>query len=82
MSIETAELSLTLARWFWAWVFVYLGLGFLFAIPFLWRGGAEAIDPACREASRSFRWWVLPGVVALWPWLLRKRRTKTPGEEP
>lgn len=82
MAIETAELSLTLARWFCGAVFVYFLLGFGFAIPFLWRGGADALDPVVREASRSFRWWILPGVVAFWPLLLGKLRAKTSGEKP
>lgn len=81
MSTEIADLSLTLARWFCGLALVYLVLGFGFAIPFVLRGAGE-LDPAAREASRFFRWLILPGVVALWPLLLKKRRAETQGEQP
>jgi hypothetical protein len=50
---------------------LYVALGLLFAIPFVLRGVA-AIDPAARQATRGFRLVILPGVVALWPILLRR----------
>ena len=50
---------------------VYLACGVVFAIPFLARGVA-AIDPGAREGSWGFRLIVLPGVVVLWPLLLRR----------
>jgi membrane protein implicated in regulation of membrane protease activity len=60
----------------------YLACGVVFAIPFLARGAA-AIDPGAREGSWGFRLIVLPGVVALWPVLLRRwlaRRGEPPIE--
>jgi hypothetical protein len=50
---------------------LYAGAGLLFAVPFLLRG-VERIDPAARGATPGFRLIVLPGVVALWPILLRR----------
>lgn len=63
--------AVAVATWLVRGVLLYLGCGVLFAIPFLARGAA-AIDPAAREGSRGFRVIVLPGVVALWPVLLRR----------
>jgi hypothetical protein len=50
---------------------VYAGLGLLFAIAFVTRGVGR-IDPAAKGASWGFRLIVTPGVVALWPLLLRR----------
>jgi len=50
---------------------VYLGVGAVHAVPFLIRG-MERIDPAARAAPWSFRMLIAPGVVALWPLLLRR----------
>jgi len=50
---------------------IYLGLGVVFALPFLLRG-IERIDPAARGTGWGFRLIVLPGAVALWPWLLAR----------
>lgn len=60
-----------MATWLVRGALLYLGCGLLFAIPFLARGAA-AIDPGAREGSWGFRVIVLPGVVALWPVLLRR----------
>ncbi len=50
---------------------VYLALGALFAIAFAVRG-ASAIDPAAAGAHWGFRILVIPGAIALWPFMLRK----------
>ena len=50
---------------------LYALAGLVFAVPFLVRG-VEAIDPASRGSGWGFRVIVLPGVVALWPFLLRR----------
>ncbi len=63
--------AVAVATWLVCGVLLYLGCGVLFAIPFLARGAA-AIDPAAREGTWGFRVIVLPGVVALWPVLLRR----------
>lgn len=52
-------------------VAVYLGIGLVFGVAFVWRGVGR-IDPAARGASLGFRMIVLPGVVALWPLLLKR----------
>ena len=50
---------------------VYAALGAIFAIAFVTRG-VERLDPAAKGASRGFRLIIVPGVVALWPLLLRR----------
>ena len=54
------------------WVLaIYMALGVLFAVPFVFRG-VNRVDPVARESTRGFRLIILPGVVALWPLLLRR----------
>jgi len=50
---------------------VYVAAGVLFAMPFVLRG-VNRIDPVAGQSSRGFRLIILPGVVALWPLLLRR----------
>ena len=50
---------------------VYLVLGLLFAPPFLWTG-VRRIDPVAADGTRGFRILIFPGVVALWPLLLKR----------
>jgi len=45
-------------------------LGVLFATAFVARGIAS-VDPAAKSSTIGFRLIVFPGVVALWPLLLR-----------
>jgi len=48
----------------------YAALGALFALAFL-TAGVGRVDAAARNAALSVRLLLLPGVVALWPLLLR-----------
>jgi hypothetical protein len=48
----------------------YAALGALFAIAFIARG-IVSVDPVAKGSTIGFRLMVLPGVVALWPLLLR-----------
>jgi hypothetical protein len=50
---------------------VYLGCGVVFAPLFLLRGAAR-MDPHARGGTWGFRLMILPGVVFLWPLLLRR----------
>ena len=50
---------------------VYIVSGLAFAAFFVWRGVGR-IDPAAKSAGLGFRLIILPGVVALWPVLLRR----------
>jgi hypothetical protein len=52
----------------------YLAAGFLFAVAFQ-AVGLRRLDPAARGAGWVFRLLVTPGVIALWPVLLRRWRT-------
>jgi len=47
---------------------IYGGIGLLFGLAFV-ALGIQRIDPAARGTSWGFRLLVLPGVVALWPFL-------------
>jgi hypothetical protein len=49
----------------------YAALGLLIGIPFVFRG-VNRLDPAATDGSWGFRLVILPGVVALWPLLLRR----------
>ena len=53
------------------------GFGVLFVVR-----GVDRIDPAAREGTWGFRLLILPGTVALWPWLLLRwvRGTQPPIE--
>ncbi len=49
----------------------YLAIGSIFAVPFLFFGIGR-IDPAAKGAPWTFRALVFPGVVAMWPLLVRR----------
>jgi hypothetical protein len=51
-------------------VAAYLVLGIVVALPFLTLGVGR-VDPAAKGAPLGFRALLIPGVVALWPYLLR-----------
>jgi hypothetical protein len=48
---------------------VYLGLGALFGLAFITRG-VQRVDAAAEASSIWFRLLILPGSIALWPFLL------------
>ena len=50
----------------------YLACGLVFAIPFALIG-AKKIDPHATHGSWGFRVLIVPGGIALWPLLLRRR---------
>ena len=50
---------------------LYGAAGLVFALAFVARG-AKRIDPDARGASWGFRLLILPGVAALWPFLVRR----------
>lgn len=51
----------------------YVAAGLVFAVVFAWRG-AGAVDPNANGATFGFRLLIVPGSVALWPWMLAKWR--------
>lgn len=55
----------------------YIVLGAAFAIVFLARGMGQ-VDPAAAASGKAFRLIVTPGVVALWPVLLRRWTESAP----
>jgi cytochrome bd-type quinol oxidase subunit 2 len=48
---------------------IYALAGLLFATWFI-AEGAGKLDPSARSTSLGFRLLILPGTVAMWPWLL------------
>ena len=52
-------------------VATYLAIGSIVAVPFV-LFGIGRIDPFARGAPLTFRALVFPGVVALWPLILRR----------
>ena len=60
-----------IAPWLVLLAEIYLLIGLLVGVPFVVRGVGR-IDPVAGSASWGFRLIILPGVVALWPILLRR----------
>jgi len=52
-------------------VATYLAIGSIVAVPFL-VFGVGRIDPAAKGAPLTFRALVFPGVVAMWPLVVRR----------
>ena len=72
---------MTFAVWFVRLLEVYLLLGMLFAGPFVLRGVGR-IDSVAAKGTWGFRLIIVPGVIALWPVLLRRwRRGESAPEE-
>lgn len=55
-------------------VSVYLGFGVVFAIAF-WLFGARRTDPSVPGSSPGFYVLVIPGTIALWPFLAARWRS-------
>ena len=67
------------AEWIVAVAVGYAAVGLLFGLAFVGIG-VTRLDPAARGSSVAFRLLILPGSVALWPFLLWKwaSATRTP----
>ena len=59
------------AEWVVKLAAVYAACGLVFAAAFV-TAGVGRLDPAARGTSWGFRLLIVPGTVALWPWLTRK----------
>jgi len=61
---------------------LYLFAGLFFGLYFVNRG-AGVIDPAARDTGTSFKFLILPGVIALWPILAGRilKKQRHPPEE-
>ena len=74
-------MAVRIAGWLVTLLTIYCAAGLLFAVPFVWRG-VDRIDPVAGQSTRGFRVMIVPGVVALWPWLLlRWLRAAGPPDE-
>ena len=74
MSIASATTLLTVAA-------IWCGLGLAVGVPFV-VFGVGRVDPSARGGSLGFRLVILPGVVALWPWMLWRWLAGGPPPEP
>ncbi|MCE9616228.1 MAG: hypothetical protein K8T26_18300 [Lentisphaerae bacterium] len=61
-------MAIIVATWLVRALGVYALAGLLFALAFVTRG-AGRIDPVARGGSWGFRVIIIPGVLALWPYL-------------
>ena len=50
---------------------IYIAIGLLFAIFFVFVGGTK-IDPLLKDSKKRVRIILLPGIVAIWPFLAGK----------
>ena len=58
-------------EWFANLLIGYLALGILFAMAFA-TAGIGRVDPVAKDSGVGFRLIIFPGVVAMWPWLLKR----------
>jgi hypothetical protein len=64
------------------WILAVYGVfGVFFTAVFQWRG-LQTLDAGTRGAGVGFRLLITPGLVALWPLILRKVRRSMRGEAP
>lgn len=63
--------AVTVAEWIVAVAAGYTAVGLLFGLAFV-SVGVTRLDPAARGTSVAFRVLILPGAVALWPFVLFK----------
>jgi len=61
----------TAAEWLVTLLLSYFAVGMLFAVVFITLG-ISRMDPVARGSGLGFRVIVLPGVIALWPFLLMR----------
>ncbi len=60
---------------------LYAALGLFFAVVFV-SAGLGSVDHAARDAPWTFRLLIVPGVAALWPWMLAKWKGALAGRRP
>ena len=64
-------MSFFAATWLVRLLAIYAAVGVVFAPAFL-LVGVKRIDPVAAQGTWGFRLLILPGVIALWPILLRR----------
>ena len=66
----------TIASWLVSVLGIYLAIGLLFSIPFILKGVGKN-DPAVEGSTIGFKLIIIPGVVMLWPMLIRRWMSNT-----
>ena len=64
-------MSVTIFSWILGIAGIYLAIGLLFSIPFVAKGVGKN-DPAVQGSTIGFRLIIIPGVILLWPVLVRR----------
>ena len=62
-------MPVALAQWFVGVLSVYGVFGLVFGVCFV-VAAVTRLDPLAKGSGLGFRLLILPGVAALWPWLL------------
>ena len=57
----------------------YFAIGFVFGLYFVFKG-APKIDPLMQDTKKKVRVLLFPGVIAIWPFLIRRLRTSKTAE--
>jgi hypothetical protein len=65
------ESRMVIVEWLVNLAGIYFFAGLLFGAAFVARG-VQVIDPVAKGSGAGFRLIILPGAVALWPFLLRR----------
>lgn len=74
-------MSVTLAQGVWLVLFAYAAVGVLVAGWLLLFGGMRRVDPKAAAVPLGVRLLFGPGIVALWPVLLRRAAGHRPVED-
>lgn len=64
-------MAVEIASWLVMFVGIYVLIGILFA-PFFVIKGVGAIDAVAVRGTRLFRLFIVPGVIAFWPYLAKR----------
>tara|TARA_R110000787_G_scaffold25308_6_gene71156 strand:+ start:5966 stop:6184 length:219 start_codon:yes stop_codon:yes gene_type:complete len=62
---------ITIINIFLEFLAIYFLIGFLFGLYFIFIGSAK-IDPLMKETKKKVRVLLFPGVMATWPFLIKK----------
>jgi len=64
-------MNIAVATWLVHLVYAYVTIGFVL-LPWWHLRGLKKLDLTAGKGPRGFRLLISPGLVALWPWLIRR----------